>query len=76
MTGPSVDEVREESDHFGYAVLTGTDPEPDTTVGIADLEPRARLRVGGIGRAHSTRVSRPGAIPDGGRSRMIEPGTN
>lgn len=38
MTGPSVDEVTEEFDHFGYAVLTGTDPEPGAAVGIADLE--------------------------------------
>lgn len=38
VTGLSVDEVREEFDHFGYAVLTETDPEPDAAVGIADLE--------------------------------------
>lgn len=38
VTGPSVDEVREEFDHFGYAVLTGTDPEPNAGVGIRDLE--------------------------------------
>lgn len=35
---PSVDEVTEEFDHFGYSVLTGTDPEPDGDVGIADIE--------------------------------------
>lgn len=35
---PSLDEVTEEFDHFGYSVLTGTDPEPDGAVGIADLE--------------------------------------
>jgi len=36
-TGPSVDEVREEFDYFGYCVLTGTDPEPDGEDGLADL---------------------------------------
>ncbi|RBI60040.1 gfo/Idh/MocA family oxidoreductase [halophilic archaeon] len=38
VTGPSVDEVREEFDHFGYAVLTDTDPEPNAAVGIGDLK--------------------------------------
>jgi predicted dehydrogenase len=38
VTGPSVDEVCEEFDHFGYAVLTDTNPEPDAGVGIADIE--------------------------------------
>ncbi|MGQ3412474.1 D-xylose 1-dehydrogenase Gfo6 [Natrinema sp. LN54] len=36
-TGPSVDEVREEFDYFGYCVLSGTDPEPDGADGLADL---------------------------------------
>ena len=36
-TGPTVDEVREEFDYFGYCVLTGTDPEPDGADGLADL---------------------------------------
>ncbi|OLZ42049.1 oxidoreductase [Natrinema saccharevitans] len=36
-TGPSVDEVREEFDYFGYCVLTGTAPEPDGADGLADL---------------------------------------
>jgi len=36
-TGPSVDEVREEFDYFGYCVLTGTDPEPDGEDRLADL---------------------------------------
>lgn len=36
-TGPTVDEVREEFDYFGYCVLTGTDPEPDGEDGLADL---------------------------------------
>jgi xylose dehydrogenase (NAD/NADP) len=38
VTTPSINEITEEFDHFGYAVLTGTDPEPDGAVGIADLE--------------------------------------
>lgn len=38
VTGPSVDEVCEEFDHFGYAVLTNTNPKPDAEVGIADIE--------------------------------------
>ncbi|SEQ95434.1 D-xylose 1-dehydrogenase Gfo6 [Natrinema salaciae] len=36
-TGPTVDEVCEEFDYFGYCVLTGTDPEPDGEDGLADL---------------------------------------
>jgi xylose dehydrogenase (NAD/NADP) len=38
LTGPSVNEISEEFDHFGYAVRTGTDPEPDGAVGIRDLD--------------------------------------
>ncbi|MBZ6494802.1 D-xylose 1-dehydrogenase Gfo6 [Natrinema longum] len=36
-TGPTIDEVCEEFDYFGYCVLTGTDPEPDGEDGLADL---------------------------------------
>jgi xylose dehydrogenase (NAD/NADP) len=36
-TGPTVDEVCEEFDYFGYCVLTGTDPEPDGEDCLADL---------------------------------------
>ncbi len=38
VTGPNTDEVREEFDHFGYCVLTGTEPMADAEVGIRDLE--------------------------------------
>ena len=38
VTGPNTDEVREEFDHFGYCVLTGTRPMPDGEVGVRDLE--------------------------------------
>lgn len=38
VTGPSVNEIAEEFDHFSYAILTGSDPEPDGAVGVADIE--------------------------------------
>ena len=35
--GAPSDEVVEEFDHFGYCVLTGTDPEPDGEDGLRDI---------------------------------------